>query len=93
MRGRLRKRGWPGSKWNGAHEQIAMQVPYIEATLNMQLCMQESNLFFTAVDKVSVYAKKTGHLPTIISENVQGRRYRHRDVRTVCSTLHSFVML
>jgi hypothetical protein len=50
--------------------------------------VQESNLFFTAVGKVKEYATTTGHLPTIISENVQGRRHRHKDAITVCATVH-----
>jgi site-specific DNA-cytosine methylase len=41
--------------------------------------MQESNLFFTALEKVQEYARISGHLPTLISENVQGRRFRRWD--------------
>jgi site-specific DNA-cytosine methylase len=44
---------------------------------------EESNLFFVAVNKVLEYSKVTGHLPTIVSENVKGRRFRHRDVDKV----------
>lgn len=40
--------------------------------------MQESNLFFVALKKVEDYCKRTGVLPTLISENVQGRRHRSR---------------
>jgi site-specific DNA-cytosine methylase len=43
------------------------------------LLMQESNLFFKALEKVQEYARITGHLPTLISENVQGRRFRRWD--------------
>lgn len=46
----------------------------------------ESVLFFTAVDKVKQYAEVTGHLPTIVSENVQGRRFRHRNDSLVRAT-------
>lgn len=41
--------------------------------------MQESNLFFTALRKVREYHRRVGVLPTIISENVQGRRHRTTD--------------
>jgi hypothetical protein len=35
-------------------------------------------LFFTALQKVKEYAAERGHLPTIISENVEGIRYRRQ---------------
>jgi hypothetical protein len=46
-------------------------------------CLQESNLFFTALAKVKQYAEKAGHLPVIVSENVQGIRFRRWDVQQV----------
>jgi site-specific DNA-cytosine methylase len=50
---------------------------------------EESNLFFVAVSKVLEYSKVTGQLPTIISENVKGRRFRHRDVDKVRMSHHT----
>lgn len=47
--------------------------------------VQESNLFFVALDKVREYSATAGHMPTIISENVLGRKQRHKDEATVCS--------
>jgi hypothetical protein len=46
--------------------------------------LQESTLFFTALNKVREYAAWAGHLPTIVSENVQGRRFRRWDEEQVC---------
>jgi hypothetical protein len=40
-------------------------------------------LFFTALEKVKEYARKAGHLPTIVSENVEGIRYRRFDADQV----------
>jgi hypothetical protein len=50
-----------------------------------QVHMQESVLFFTALQKVKEYAAERGHLPTIISENVEGIRYRRQDAVQVRS--------
>ena len=38
----------------------------------------ESNLFFVALDKIKRYTQKKGNLPIIVSENVQGRRFRSK---------------
>ena len=48
-------------------------------SLTVARCLQESNLFFVALDKVKAYARHARSLPLIISENVQGVRSRHRD--------------
>ena len=41
--------------------------------------VQESNLFFTALEKVCEYATQAGVLPTLVSENVRGIRFRTKD--------------
>ena len=51
--------------------------------------VQESPLFFVAVKKVQDYAAWSGSLPTIISENVQGRRFRRWDDALVRGVTHS----
>jgi hypothetical protein len=55
-------------------------------TVRLHVCLQHSNLFFTAIDKVSQYAAKAGHLPVIVSENVAGRRVRRTIGRKVSTT-------
>lgn len=39
---------------------------------------QESNLFFVALDVIKRYTENTSHIPVIVSENVQGRRFRSK---------------
>jgi hypothetical protein len=65
---------------------LVLQSTDAGVAFNDGLLMQESNLFFKALEKVKEYAQKSGHLPTIISENVQGRRFRRWDeVQVRCS--------
>lgn len=63
----------------------------VDCNLASTCCAQDSNLFFTAVEKVKQYAASTGHLPMLVSENVQGRRFRHWDKGTVRSRHLHFV--
>jgi hypothetical protein len=71
---------------------VVISTPCVDVSCRGLGHGQESVPFFTAVDRVKQYADVTGHLPTIISENVQGRRFRHRnEVRCVRYTLQSCV--
>lgn len=45
--------------------------------------VQESTLFFTALDKVVAYFKMSGVLPTLVSENVKGITFRRWDAAKV----------
>jgi hypothetical protein len=54
-----------------------------------QMCVQASNLIFTAIDKIKQYAKVAGRLPVIVSENVAGRRYRRWDVAAAILYCHA----
>jgi hypothetical protein len=61
---------------------VVISTPCVDVSsrgMGMAQLGEESCLFFTAVNKVKEYADVTGHLPHILSENVQGRRYRHSD--------------
>ena len=46
--------------------------------------LQESNLFFVALDRVKAYAAAAGFLPLIVSENVQGVWYKQTAPKEVC---------
>jgi site-specific DNA-cytosine methylase len=63
---------------------IVISTPCVDVSsrgAGMAQLGEESCLFFTAVNKVKQYAHLSGHLPTILSENVQGRRFRRLDTR------------
>jgi hypothetical protein len=54
-------------------------------------CMQQSNLFFTAVAEVKTYVAMAGHLPVVVSENVQGRRWRRHGDEQVSNNIGTAV--
>jgi hypothetical protein len=70
---------------------IHMRLRIKSRPFKHQMCVQASNLIFTAIDKIKQYAKVAGRLPVIVSENVAGMRYRRWDETQVSTSIATAV--